>query len=59
MESELIPATRWDKKLRYLSDSSSLEALRQSCIERGKLGLEIGIMNQQLIGEKIMAHKEC
>jgi hypothetical protein len=43
--------SRWQKKLRYLSDTPSLEALMQSCITRYKLGFEIGIKNYSLLGE--------
>ncbi len=41
----------WETKYRYLSDSSTIEALRQSCIERGRLGMEMGKMNQALLGK--------
>ena len=44
--------SRWDEKLQYLSDSSSLESLIQSCIERCRLGLEMGLMNKKLFGKE-------
>ena len=44
--------SRWDSKLKYLSDSTSLEALRQSCIQRSKLGLTMGLLNKKLGGNK-------
>ncbi|MFC2062223.1 sulfotransferase, partial [Elusimicrobiota bacterium] len=42
----------WDKKYRYMKDSATLEQLRQSMIERGLLGMKIGIMNQKVLGDK-------
>jgi len=44
--------SRWHNKLRYLSDTTTLESLRQSCIERGKLGMEMGITNHTIFGEE-------
>ena len=41
----------WESRYRHLSDTSTLELLRQSCIFRGRLGFEIGIMNQEVLGK--------
>jgi hypothetical protein len=41
----------WESKYRHLSDTSTLELLRQSCIFRGRLGFEIGIMNEEVLGK--------
>ena len=39
--------SRWEKKLKHLSDTDSVEALRQSCISRGKLGFDYGLLTQK------------
>jgi hypothetical protein len=44
--------SRWEKKLKHLDDSASIEALRQTCIMRSTLGFDMGISNQKLIGKK-------
>ncbi len=43
--------SRWAKKLKNLSDSDSIEALRQTCIMRGRLGIDMGILNQKIMGK--------
>lgn len=40
----------WQQKYRHLSDSSTLEMLLQSCIDRGRLGMQIAKYNEQIIG---------
>ena len=42
--------SRWNKKLKNLTDSDSIEALRQTCIMRGRLGIDMGILNEKIIG---------
>ena len=44
--------SRWSKKLKNLSDSDSIEALRQTCIMRGRLGIDMGILNIKILGNK-------
>ena len=44
--------SRWQQKLKNLSDTDSVEALRQSCISRGKLGFDYGLLNQKIFGKK-------
>ena len=44
--------SRWKLKLKNLSDTDSVEALRQSCISRGKLGFDYGLLNQKMFGKK-------
>lgn len=44
--------SRWKRKLKHLSDTDSLEALRQSCISRGKLGFDYGLLNEKIFGKK-------
>lgn len=44
--------SRWKIKLKNLSDTDSVEALRQSCISRGKLGFDYGLLNEKIFGEK-------
>ena len=44
--------SRWEKKLKNLSDSNSIEALRQTCIMRGRLGVDIGITNLKILGSR-------
>ncbi len=43
--------SRWSKKLKNLSDSETIEALRQSCIMRGRLGIDMGILNEKIMGK--------
>lgn len=43
--------SRWSKKLKNLSDSGSVEALRQTCIMRGRLGIDMAILNEKIIGK--------
>ncbi len=43
--------SRWEKKLKHLSDSDSIEALKQTCIMRGRLGIDMGIVNQKIWGK--------
>ena len=40
------------KKLKNLSDSDTIEALRQTSIMRGRLGIDMGIHNFKLLGKK-------
>ncbi len=42
--------SRWNKKLKNLTDSDSIEALRQTCIMRGRLGVDMGVINEKIIG---------
>lgn len=44
--------SRWKKKLQKLNDTQSIEELRQSCISRGKLGFDFGLLNQKMFGKK-------
>lgn len=44
--------SRWGKKLKNLSDSDSIQALRQNCIMRGRLGIDMGILNQKIMGKE-------
>tara|TARA_A100001388_G_C28768886_1_gene502547 strand:+ start:248 stop:1270 length:1023 start_codon:yes stop_codon:yes gene_type:complete len=44
--------SRWNKKLKNLSDSDTIEALRQTSIMRGRLGIDMGIHNFKLLGKK-------
>ncbi len=43
--------SRWEKKLKNLSDSDTIEALRQTCIMRGRLGIDIGFANYKILGK--------
>jgi len=49
--------SRWDKKLKHLSDSSSIEALRQSFIDRGRLCYETGVVNMNIYKNQYMICK--
>ncbi|NQT22830.1 MAG: sulfotransferase [Candidatus Omnitrophica bacterium] len=42
----------WQTRYRYMSDSLTLEGLRQSCIERGKLGIDMGLKNIKVMGKE-------
>jgi hypothetical protein len=42
--------TGWESKYKNLTDTSTIELLRQSCIDRGVLGLKTGLLNRSIIG---------
>jgi len=46
--------SRWNNKLRFLSDSSSIESLMQSFIDRARLCLEAGIVNKKIYNNQYM-----